>query len=182
VVFYGSPARVKPRPPVPTAPTTGGGNTTGNPGSGGNTPAPAEMATGNAGGNAVGAGGNVVGAGGKRGRRGRRRDRRLDGAPEETAVGMVVKQRVRQAATRRKTSESVPQHAARTASAPLISSRASLTIAAVGSAKFGPDATFNGRGQVSRAIWKVSRLFRRRQRAPAKGCSSSRAKAAEPRT
>jgi hypothetical protein len=123
-----------------TGPTTGG-NTTGNPGSGGvsNTGSGGDNSGGNsigAGGNSVGAGGNSVGAGGN-GTGGS-----MGGAGDGAGGGMVVNSACGKLLPAQ-TSESVltrgknPQRTAH-----FIES--ALTIAAVGSAKFGPDATFNG--------------------------------------
>jgi hypothetical protein len=122
-------------------PTTSGGNTTGNPGSGGanNTGTGGDGAGGDAvgaGGNSVGAGGNSVGAGGN-GTGGA-----TGGGGGGAGGGGIVMNAACGGLAPAQTSESVltrgknPQRTAH-----FIES--ALTLAAVGSAKFGPDATFN---------------------------------------
>jgi len=129
--------------PGSNGPTTSGGNTTGNPASGGNTGNPGAGGdnTGNAGGNAVGAGGNPVGAGGD-----------VVGAGGSATGGStgvgggggnpIVMNAACGGLAPAQTSESVltrgknPQRTAH-----FIESQ--LTIAAVSSPKFAPDATFN---------------------------------------
>src|SRR5262245_47899515 len=132
-------------PPGTGGPTTGG-NTTGNPGSGGasNTGGGGDSTGGNAvgaGGNAAGAGGNVVGAGGN-----------ATGGSAGTAGngaggGMVVNSACGKLQPAQ-TSDSVltrgknPQRTAHFIVP-------ALTLAAVGSAKVGPDATFNATAKLT---------------------------------